>query len=117
MFKELKNLILMKVNGKDYDSSSHAGKFGSSGSHIDDTKRESEPNGYDSLQNVLNVHPDGGKNTDLDARTTMSDIQDWHTNATQEILGNPTVNLPSKNAHRDVDAELANKYFSNLERR
>jgi hypothetical protein len=112
MFTEIKNFIKKTVG---YDPGQKTGKFGGTGSHIDDQEIQNEPNGYNSNQNVpFDINVDGGKNTDLNVKTVMTDIQDWHTNATQELLGNPTVNRPSKNRFQNVDAELAAKYYGNM---
>lgn len=111
MFKNIKDFIL----GKSFDPNAKTGQFGGTGTHIDDKELESEPNGYNSNANVLQpVHPEGGKHPNIDPRTTMSDVADWHTNATQELLGNPTVNRPSKNRFESVDAQLSAQYFGNM---
>lgn len=120
MFKELKNYLVRKVNGSNYDPQSHAGKFGGTGSKIDDKEVEEESGGYSANENTAlgnQIHTNGGVNTDLNVRTTMKDVQDWHTDRTQDLLGNPSVTRPSKNSYRNVDAELSNQYYSNMETR
>lgn len=114
MLDNIKKFINKTVG---YNPTENAGKFSGTGSHIDDKERESGPNGHDPMANVLNVHPDGKENNDRNAKTTMSDVADWKINATQELLGNPQVARPSKNAHRNVDQELKNQYFGNMETR
>lgn len=113
MIKEIKKFIL----GKNYDPQENTGKFSGTGSNIENDGLKPSPNGFDPNQNVQNVHPDGGKNTDLDSKTAMKDVQDRYTNLTFELLGQPQTARPMKNAHRDVDAELSAKYYSNMEQR
>ncbi len=109
------NKILKTVG---YDPDEKAGEYGTSGSEIDNTEIESEPNKYQANQNIAGeLHPDGGVNTDLDARTTMRDIQDFHTNAVQDLLGNPSIVRPAKNNFRNIDRQLESQYFGNLETR
>lgn len=106
--------VIKKTVG--YDPQQKTGQFGSTGSHIDNKELESEPNGYNANQNVpFDINVDGGQNTDLNAKTVMSDIVDWHVNATQEILGNPQVARPdNKNRFQNVDAQLAAQYYRNM---
>lgn len=112
MFKELKNFIKKTVG---YDPNQKTGQFVGTGSNIENDGLKPEPNGYENSQNILNVHPDGGENTDLNVRTTMKDVQDWHTEATQEILGQPQTARPdNKNRFQNVDAQLAAQYYGNM---
>ncbi|VVB55637.1 Uncharacterised protein [uncultured archaeon] len=114
MFKEIYNKIF-KTNGTEYDPNQKTGDKGSDGSQMPDQPTPESGNGYQANANTAGkVNVDGGQNTDLNARTTMKDVQDWHTNATQEMLGNPQVARPMKNDHRNVDAQLESQYFGDM---
>lgn len=114
MFRNIYNKIF-KTNGANYDANGKQG-FGSSGSSEPDQPTPESGNNYSANANTAApVNVDGGRNNiDRDAKNVMSDIADWHTNATQELLGNPQVVRPSKNKFQNVDAQLAATYYGNM---
>lgn len=118
MFKEIKNFLVRKVNGANYDSGQKTGQFGSSGSHIDDDDLKPESgNKYESNANVpFDVNTDGGKNLTAPSGVE-AEIHTAQNNNVSEMLGNPSVNRPSKNSFKNVDRQLESQYFSNMETR
>ncbi len=86
-----------------------------------DENIKAEPSGYESNAKVLNLHPDGGKNIDLNTQTTEADIhdalQDNFNASTGDIynIGNPE--RAQKRKFKDIDSALNTQYFGNLEKR
>lgn len=109
------SLIKKILKAVGYKPDAEVGNFTGTGSYIENDPLKPEPNGYQANANTAGrVNVDGGQNTDLNVRTTMKDVQDFHTNAVQELLGNPQVARPIKNDHRNVDAQLESQYFGDM---
>lgn len=108
--------ILNKILKTIYDPDEQSGKFAGTGSKMTG-ETNPEPNGYESNANTAG-EVNTGQDKPIDTGYGIErDIQDWHTTATQDLLGNPQSIRPSKNSYRNIDRQLENQYFNNLEQR
>lgn len=108
--------IIKQILKKIYDPEQKVGEFGERGSKITG-ETQPEPNGYESNANTpfnTNTGQDRIINTGFGAE---ADIHQFHVDTVQTMLGNPSVTRPVKNSYRNIDNELKNQYFGNLETR
>ncbi len=108
--------IIKQILNKIYDPNQKVGEYGEKGSKITG-ETNPEPNGYEANANTpyeVNTGQDRTIDTGFGAE---ADIHQFHVDEIQTMLGDPSVTRPSKNNFRNIDRQLENQYFGNLETR